>query len=68
MLQDIERMSVTERLQSIELLWKSLLRDDSSVGSPAWHREVLESRRSLIAIGKANFLTLDELRDRLARP
>ena len=65
---DIERMSITERLQSIELLWNSLTRDDSSVESPAWHRKVLDSRRSIIAEEKATFLTLNELRERLARP
>jgi putative addiction module component (TIGR02574 family) len=65
---DIERMSVTERLQSIEMLWNSLSRDDSLVESPAWHGQVLDSRRSIIAEEKATFLTLDELRNRLARP
>jgi len=65
---DIERMSITERLQSIEMLWNSLSRNDSSVESPAWHSKVLYSRRSIIAEEKATFLTLDELRNRLARP
>ena len=63
---EIERMSGAERLQSIEMLWKSLLHNNAWVESPAWHRDVLDARRSLIAEGKASFLTMDELRDRLA--
>jgi putative addiction module component (TIGR02574 family) len=65
---DIEQMSITERLQSIEMLWNSLSHDESSVESPTWHHKVLDSRRSIIAEEKATFLTLDELRNRLARP
>lgn len=60
-------MSVIEPLQSIELLWNSLFCNDSSVTSPEWHREVLNARSACIAEGKATFLTLNELRDRLAR-
>jgi hypothetical protein len=50
------------------MLWNSLSRDDSLVESPAWHGQVLDSRHAIIAEEKATFMTLDELRTRLARP
>jgi putative addiction module component (TIGR02574 family) len=62
---EIERMSVEERLQTIELLWNSIARLDDPVLSPAWHGEVLSARRAKVEAGEGQFLSLSELRDRL---
>jgi putative addiction module component (TIGR02574 family) len=60
----IERMSVAERLQTMEQLWDSLCRD-AALPSPEWHREVLTDRKARAQSGEAKFLTLDQLRSRL---
>ena len=62
---EIERMSVEERLQTIEILWKSISHCDDSLESPAWHREILEARRAKVDSGKGVFLSIAELRSRL---
>lgn len=62
---EIERMSVGERLQAIELIWNSISRLDHAVVSPAWHGEVLAARREKVETGKGEFLSISELRDRL---
>ena len=62
---EIERMSVEERLQTIELLWNSIARAGESVISPPWHGEVLSARRTKVEAGEGRFLSLTELRDRL---
>ena len=64
---EIERMSVEERLQAIELLWNSISRQGDSVISPAWHGEVLSARRAKVEAGEGRFLSLSELRDRVKR-
>jgi putative addiction module component (TIGR02574 family) len=61
----IERMSITERLQAMDQLWDSLNRYDDKVPSPAWQEEVLADRKTRAQRGEAKFLTLDELRSRL---
>jgi putative addiction module component (TIGR02574 family) len=61
----IEKMSVTERLQVIDQLWDSLNRYDDKVPCPAWHEEVLADRKTRAQRGEAKFLTLDQLRSRL---
>lgn len=66
-LAEIERMTPSERLQTMELLWESLVRDAKAVESPEWHGEILESRLERIREGKAKYLTLDEARQRLGR-
>ncbi len=65
---DIERMSIAERLQTVELLWDSLAQTPEAVPSPGWHGEVVASRLAKIERGEGQFVTLDELKERLQRP
>jgi hypothetical protein len=64
---EIEKMTLPERLETMELLWASLVRDASSVASPDWHGEVIADRLEKMARGEAVFLTLDEVKRRLAQ-
>ena len=65
---DIEQMTVEERLQTMELLWASLAQTPEAVPSPAWHGEVLADRIGRIERGASEFLTLEEVTERLQRP
>jgi putative addiction module component (TIGR02574 family) len=62
---ELEKMSVTERLQAMEQLWDSLNRCGDEIPSPPWHQDVLADRKARAQRGEAKFLTLDELRSRL---
>lgn len=64
---DIERMSIEERLRTIELLWDSIPCKDDVLASPDWHRDILEARRADAEAGRGEFLTIPELRRRLHR-
>jgi putative addiction module component (TIGR02574 family) len=61
---EIERMSIAERLQTMEQIWDSLYRNAENVSSPDWHGEVLADRKARAESGEARFLTLDQLRSR----
>lgn len=61
----IDRMSVTERLQVMDQLWESLNRCGTEIPSPDWHQEVLADRKARAQSGEAKFLTLAELKSRL---
>jgi len=54
---DIDRMSVTERLQTMELLWNSISRSGGSPASPSWHQDVLAARRTKVDAGQGEFLS-----------
>ncbi|MCB1127294.1 MAG: addiction module protein [Verrucomicrobiae bacterium] len=62
---EIERMSVLERIETMELLWASLSRSPDAVPSPDWHEEVLANRLEKVDHGGGEFLTLEEARARL---
>lgn len=64
---EIERMSLADRLQTMELLWRSMAREPARLASPAWHKKVLSQRLAKVAAGKGEFLSLTQLKQRLAK-
>ena len=64
---EIERMSHTEKVRAMELLWHSMSSDPKKVVSPAWHKKVLTDRLAKVEAGKGKFLTIAQLKKRLSR-
>jgi Putative addiction module component len=65
--EEVSRLSKTEQLQALEWLWASLSQKREPIGSPEWHGEVLATRKAKVASGKAEFLTVAQLKKRLRR-
>ena len=61
---EISKMSVVERLQTMEALWDSLTREPSGIISPKWHEEILADRKEKVEGGNANFISLEELKSK----
>jgi hypothetical protein len=59
---DIKRMSTSERLQTMDALWDSLLYENGEIESPQWHETILEKRKAKIKSGRAKFISLRELK------
>jgi putative addiction module component (TIGR02574 family) len=59
---EIKKMSTIERLQAMEALWDSLMDEESEIESPQWHRDIIEERKKKIENGKAEFISLEELK------
>ena len=55
----IDKMSVSEKVSTMEYIWNALIMH-SAADAPAWHEDVLESRRRKIESGEAEFLTIEE--------
>ncbi len=64
---EIEQMSGAEKTQAMELLWRSMSADPAKVGSPGWHKKILAHRLAKVEAGRGEFLTLAQLKKRLAR-
>ena len=65
----LKKMTLADKLETMELLWADISKRPSDLPSPAWHRNVLDERRRLVAEGKLRFLdwdtTIAELREEL---
>lgn len=64
---EIEQMSPTERLRTMELLWRSISAEQGKLKSPTWHKTVLQKRLAKVEAGKGKFLSIAQLKQRLAR-
>ena len=52
---ELQRMSLREKLFAMETLWEELSRNEEQIETPQWHKDLLEHRESLIRQGKARF-------------
>lgn len=59
---ELKNLTVSERLEVIEVLWNSL-QPDVDITSPDWHQEVLKQRVDKINGGEASFISVKKLRD-----
>jgi putative addiction module component (TIGR02574 family) len=64
---EVSRLSKAERLQAMEWLWASLSDRPEEIEPPKWHGEVLAAREAKADSGKAQFLTVEQLKRRLRR-
>jgi hypothetical protein len=59
---ELKKMSTSERLQAMEVLWDSFQYEGDEIETPAWHEKILQERKAKIAGGEAKFITLAELK------
>ena len=55
----LEKMTLADKLEVMELLWADISRQPTQLPSPDWHKDVLDERRRLVAAGKLKFLDWD---------
>jgi putative addiction module component (TIGR02574 family) len=65
--EEVSRLSRAEQLQAMELLWASLSKKPEEIQSPEWHGEVLAARKAKVDSGEAQFLSVEQLKERLRR-
>jgi Putative addiction module component len=65
--EEVSRLTKAEQLQALELLWASLSKKPEEIQSPEWHGEVLAARKARADSGEAQFLSVQQLKERLRR-
>ena len=55
----LEKMSVEEKIRTMETIWDDLCRKADSISSPPWHEEVLNEREERIKKGEEEFSDWD---------
>jgi len=55
----LEKMTLADKLEAMELLWADISKQPTELPSPEWHKDVLDERRRLVAAGKLKFLDWD---------
>lgn len=55
----LEKMTLADKLEAMELLWADISKQPADLPSPEWHKDVLDERRRLVAAGKLKFIDWD---------
>ncbi len=55
----LDRMTLADKLEAMEMLWADISRQPAELPSPDWHQEILDERRRLVTEGKLKFLDWD---------
>ena len=61
----LDRMTVAEKLQTMESLWDDLCRASADVPSPPWHQRVLSERERQVEVGTAGFADWEDAKQRI---
>ena len=59
---EIKNMPTKDKIVLMEEIWDTLSYDEAKITSPAWHKEVIDERKTLIQNGKTKFVSINELK------
>jgi putative addiction module component (TIGR02574 family) len=63
----LDQMTVEEKLTAMEAIWRSLSKLEDQVPVPDWHKQVLNERQRQIDAGKATFISMEEMKERVRK-
>ena len=63
----LDKMSVEEKLELMEVLWNDLSRKPDDIPSPAWHKEVLDECLRRAESGEEKFIDWEVAKKEIRR-
>jgi putative addiction module component (TIGR02574 family) len=67
-LQELEKLSVSERLQIVEDLWDSIARSNANVPVPQWQKDELALRKTRYLRNPDSGKTWDQVKQSILQP
>jgi len=63
----LDRMTIEDKLRTMETLWDDLSKNSDEVASPSWHKDVLQKREKRLQKGEELIHDWDAAKDRIRR-
>lgn len=63
----LDRMTIADKLQTMETLWDDLCRKSDELPSPSWHGNVLSQRESRVEERSERIFDWDKAKDDIRR-
>ena len=64
---DVEKMTLPDKIELMEALWKSLSQFPDEVESPGWHRDALAETSERVQSGEEKLLPWEDVKEELQR-
>jgi hypothetical protein len=62
----LEKMTIAEKLQTMEFLWDDLCHNADEIKSPKWHKDVLSEREKNIKNGRVSFIDWEQAKKEIS--
>lgn len=62
----LDQMTIKEKLQIMEELWRDLCSNKDQIPVPQWHKDLLDNREEALKKGQARFLDWETVKKRIA--
>jgi putative addiction module component (TIGR02574 family) len=63
----IEKMSIEEKLQTMEALWDDLCQHQEALPVHDWQKEILDQREQMIGRGESRFSDWEDAKKRITK-
>ena len=63
----VEKMSIEEKIQTMETIWDDLCKKADSILSPPWHEKVLNDRENEIINGEDVFIDWNNAKKKIEK-
>lgn len=63
----LEKMTVTDKLRTMESIWDNLCKNSEELASPSWHNDVLIERDKRLAQGKEKVYDWGKAKERIRK-
>ena len=61
----LDKMSVEDKIRTMEAIWEDLCKKADSIPSPDWHKDVLLQRENQIKNGEDKFMDWNEAKKQI---
>ncbi|MBN1293126.1 MAG: addiction module protein [Candidatus Latescibacteria bacterium] len=61
----LDKMSVEDKIRTMEAIWEDLCKKADSIPSPDWHKDVLQQRENQIKNGEDEFMDWNEAKKQI---
>jgi len=62
----LDQMTIKEKLQIMEELWRDLCSNQDQIPVPQWHKDLLDNREEALRKGQARLLDWETVKKRIA--
>ncbi len=61
----LDKMTIADKMRTMEALWDDLCRRADGISSPTWHHDILKAREQGVLAGEASFCECDTAKKRI---
>lgn len=63
----LKKMSIQDKISTMESIWEDLCRNAGDIASPEWHKDVLKEREKKLKCGADSFVDWEDAKRKIRK-